>query len=62
MAEISGKLRQQALYICAALIPANQSMNDARMPQVMQPGLIAGTVLTFDAGNPPQPAKRAAND
>ena len=44
MAEISGKFRQQTLYIRAAAIPGNQSMNYARMPQVMQPGLIAGAV------------------
>ncbi len=61
MAEISGKLRQQTLYIGAATIPGNQSMRYARMPQVMQPGLITGAVLTFNAGNNPQPPKSASN-
>jgi len=58
VAKIGGQLRQQTLYVGAAFVPILQTMRSRCVPQIMQSGLIAGTILTQYIGVYPQPAER----
>ena len=56
--KVRGQLREQTLYIGAALVPELHSMRGRGMPQVMESGLIAGAIVAQHVSVYPQPAER----
>jgi hypothetical protein len=55
--KINGQLRQELLHILVLAIPSGEAMDGKGVPQIMETGLIAGSIVSPHCGFLAYPAE-----